>query len=110
MLPRHAQKIYDGAEKTRKTLRGRSLYTYFNSEGTNVKIISNDAYIILYNVNGVPVHSVRSTSTSSGSSLSEWKNSTKVESKLGSAGVFVTTLEDMCNVYGASYYIVFTRK
>ncbi len=84
--------------------------TYFRYEGQDIKVTKSDAYIILYNASGIPLHSVRSVTTSSGSNLTEWKKTLKVESKLGSAGVYETTLQDMFDIYGASYYKVYYRK
>lgn len=83
--------------------------SHFTSRGTNVKITYSNSYIILYDSTG-PVHSVRSVGVSSGSNLSEWQTSVKVESKLGQRGVFETTLADMMALYGASYYKVYTLK
>ena len=42
------------------------------------------------NLSGVPVHSVRSVGVSSGIDLEKWMKSVKVESKLGTAGVYET--------------------
>mgnify|MGYP001024333117 FL=1 len=84
--------------------------TYFRYDGRDIKVTRSDAYIILYDASGIPLHSVRSVTTSSGSNLTEWKKTLKVESKLGTAGVYETTLQDMFDIYGASYYKVYYRK
>lgn len=83
--------------------------SYFTSYGSNKKITNNNSYIVLYSA-GVPVHSVRSVGVSSGSDLEKWMKSVKVESKLGTAGVYETTLYDMIIHYDAGYYNVYTQK
>lgn len=83
--------------------------SYFANHGTNVKITSSNSYIVLYDSTG-PIHSVRSNGVSSGNSLAEWMTSVMAESKLGSAGVYETTLYDMIYFYNAGSYKVYTEK
>lgn len=86
-----------------------SATSYFNSYGGNIQIASSDAYIIIYDIYG-PAHSVRSISTSSGSNTTSWMTTTNVVSKLGTLGVYQTTLYDMYIFYSGTYYTVYTKK
>ena len=81
----------------------------FSNTGANTSISSSDAYIIIYDAYG-PAHSVRSTTKSSGSNTTSYMTTTTVVSKLGSSGVYRTSLYDMYNLYDGKYYISYNKK
>ncbi len=81
---------------------------YFSNNGANTAITSENMYIIIFDSDGA-AHSVRSLTTSYGSSMTSYMTTTTVVSKLGPGGVYQTTLYDMYNLYAGKYYIAYSR-
>lgn len=81
----------------------------FTNRGANTSIAGHDSYIIIYDEER-PAHSVRSKMGSDGTSMVSYMTTTTVISKLGSYGVYQTTLYDMYNLYDGRYYISYNKK
>ena len=81
----------------------------FTNRGANTSIAGHDSYIIIYDEER-PAHSVRSKTGSDGTSMVSYMTTTTVISKLGSYGVYQTTLYDMYNLYDGRYYISYNKK
>lgn len=84
------------------------LYTasIYTATAGNTRIPTSDLYIIIYK-DGIPIHSVISTSASLGNTLTMWMSTAQVKSKLGAAPVFKCSLRDIYEFYEGTSYRVY---
>ncbi len=82
--------------------------TYYFIAGTLDSSLVSGQYAILYDASGTPLHSVKVNTTSTGSNKTAYMSSSYVQSKVGAWGLYVTTMLDMYNLYGATTYRPYT--
>ncbi|MBR6897828.1 MAG: hypothetical protein IKN24_06630 [Lachnospiraceae bacterium] len=84
--------------------------SYFYEENINTALLCGQ-YVLIYEIysgNHILKHSVKVNTSSTGSNMNSYMSSSYVQSKVGVAGVYVTTLADMFSFYSGSYYVPFT--